>query len=86
MTTKTTRLTAALSLACLIAPVAAHAGTRASDSKIVPAASSKGTDERGKGYYSPGPKNGFKDNKGRDIAEIKANDHAAFKRYKSGGC
>jgi hypothetical protein len=61
----------------LILPTAAMAGTRASP-PIVPVATP------GKGNPEPGPKNGFPPSPGLQIAKIKANDNAAFKR-KSGG-
>ncbi|MBB4613509.1 hypothetical protein IQ25_03872 [Novosphingobium taihuense] len=63
--------------ACVILPATANAGTRASPP---PAATSTPS----KGNPAPGPKNGFPASPGLEIAKIKANDNAAFKRKSAG--
>lgn len=75
MNGKMTRLAAACVIAGLALPTAAMAGTRASTTTVV-----------SKGNATPGPKNGFPSSPGLEIAKIKANDNAAFKRNKSNGC
>lgn len=66
--------------AVTLAPAAAFAGTRASDGKAASAA--QGPANPGKAL---GPKDGFPNSPGLQIAKIRANDNAAFKR-KSNGC
>lgn len=61
--------------AIALAPGAAFAGTRANATKVIAPATS-GTQ---------GPKGGFPNSPGQIIANIKANDNAAFKRPKSNG-
>lgn len=60
------------------APVAVSAGTRASDTKIQPVGAAKPASA------SQGPKNGFPNSPGLQIATIKANENAAFKRKSNG--
>lgn len=65
-----------------LSPSAAMAGTRAGDHKVVyPAAKAapRASDRHG-------PKGGFPKTPGLEIAKIKADDHAAFKRHASNGC
>lgn len=70
---------AAVAMVCL-GSQGAVAGTRANDSKVVyPAAATPATQG-----HAQGPKGGFPSTPGLSIAQIKANDNAAFKR-KSGG-
>ncbi|MFM6831284.1 MAG: hypothetical protein ACKOVA_13270 [Novosphingobium sp.] len=62
-------------MAVALAPSAAFAGTRANTAKVnTPAASG-----------TQGPKGGFPNSPGLIIANIKANENAAFKRPKSNG-
>ncbi|MBA4353309.1 MAG: hypothetical protein C0409_01325 [Novosphingobium sp.] len=64
-----------------LTPSAAMAGTRAGDNKTVyPAAKAAPA-----ASTSQGPKGGFPSTPGLEIAKIKANDHAAFKRNASNG-
>ncbi|MGV3510892.1 MAG: hypothetical protein ACO1OX_02695 [Novosphingobium sp.] len=63
-------------LACTVLPSAANAGTRASAPAVVT------TTAKGNGQL--GPKNGFPASPGLEIAKIKANDNAAFKRKSAG--
>lgn len=77
MNGKMMRLAAACAAGCLVLPNAAMAGTRASAAPV-PVASS------GKGNPAPGPKDGFPPSPGLEIAKIKANGNAAFKRKSAG--
>lgn len=61
----------------LVLPTAASAGTRASPPIVVATSPSNGNP-------APGPKNGFPPSPGLEIAKIKANENAAFKRKSAG--
>lgn len=77
MTYKITRLVAACLVAGLMLPSAGIAGTRASTPTVASSSSAKANP-------TPGPKNGFPASPGLEIAKIKANDNAAFKRKSAG--
>ncbi len=80
MTNNSKFLTAATaSLIVALSPVTAQAGTRAADSK--PQAV---TTQNLPAGASQGPKSGFPSSPGLEIAKIKANDNAAFKRKSNG--
>ncbi|MBF9151573.1 hypothetical protein [Novosphingobium jiangmenense] len=69
------RLAAATAIAALMTPALGHAGTRAGKTTVVVPASVAKT---------VGPKGGFPSAPGLEIAKIKANDNAAFKRKSAG--
>lgn len=63
-------------VACAVLPSAANAGTRASNRAVVTTTT--------KSNPVLGPKNGFPASPGLEIAKIKANANAAFKRKSAG--
>lgn len=69
MTINTFRIAASAAIVVGLLPVSAMAGTKASASKVV---------------VSQGPKNGAPNAPGLIIANIKANENAAFKRKSNG--
>jgi hypothetical protein len=78
------QLIAASAFAATIVPATGHAGTRASDPTPAAASKSVASAAAAPAQPTPGPKGGFPPAPGLEIAKIKANDNAAFKR-KSGG-
>lgn len=68
------RLAATLAAASVLSPAIAMAGTRAATAVPASKASSP----------AQGPKNGFPASPGLEIAKIKANGNAAFKRKSAG--
>jgi len=65
-----------------LAAIPAQAGTRAGDKQTVYPVAPQGAHG---GNQTVGPKQGFPDNHGMERAYERADEHAAFKRGKSGG-
>lgn len=66
-----------------LSPSSAMASTRAGDSHKIVYSSAQAAP---RASDRQGPKGGFPKSPGLDIAKIKADDHAAFKRHASNGC